>query len=258
MFCPTCGSLTETDDRFCQHCGRPLTVAPGPPAAPAEPAVEDPFHFPPYVEPAPGPYPGGDAAPPPRTAPDGWGPANPPGPAYPGQTPSWTGHAPGVPLAPFGAPLAGWWQRVGSMLLDVLIVGVPMGVLSAILNTAFGTLHRVTLANGTITSVRTLEGGGRIALVIAEVCVPLLYFAILNGTGRGQTAGNHAPHIAVRDLDTGEVIGFWRGVVRWLIRLLLYVAFIIPGLLNDLFPLWDSRHQSIADKAARSVVIRLD
>ena len=46
--------------------------------------------------------------------------------------------------------------------------------------------------------------------------------------------------------------------MRWLIRLLLYVAFIIPGLLNDLFPLWDSRHQSIADKAARSVVIRLD
>jgi uncharacterized RDD family membrane protein YckC len=144
------------------------------------------------------------------------------------------------------------------MLLDTLIVGVPMGVLSAILNRTFGKLHTITLASGTTASVRTLEGSGRVALVIAEVCVPLLYFAILNGTGRGQTAGNHAPHIAVRDVDTGEAIGFWRGVVRSLIRFVLYVALIIPGLLNDLFPLWDSRHQSIADKAARSVVIRLD
>ncbi|MFZ0059659.1 MAG: RDD family protein [Acidimicrobiales bacterium] len=165
--------------------------------------------------------------------------------------------APGVPLAPFGAPLAGWRQRVGSMVLDTLIVGVPMLLLDVILNAHFGTRHRVVLG-GTTEWVRSLQGGGRTALFIAEVCVPLLYFAILNGTRDGQTAGNRAPHIAVRDASTGEAIGFGRGVVRWLTRLVLYAALILPGVLNDLFPLWDRRRQSIADKVAHSVVIRLD
>jgi hypothetical protein len=79
----------------------------------------------------------------------------------------------------------------------------------------------------------------------------------LNGTGTGQTIGNKAPGIAVRDVDTGAAIGFARGLLRWFIRSILYIAFGIPGIVNDLFPLWDARHQSIADKAARSVVIRL-
>ena len=30
-----------------------------------------------------------------------------------------------------------------------------------------------------------------------------------------------------------------RGVLRWLIRTILYSALIVPGLINDLFPLWD-------------------
>jgi hypothetical protein len=61
----------------------------------------------------------------------------------------------------------------------------------------------------------------------------------------------------VRDVATGRTIGFRRGIARVLVRAVLYAAFLLPGLLNDLFPIWDRRHQTIADKVARSVVIRL-
>ncbi len=204
----------------------------------------------------------------PPLPPDQWGatpsPSGPAAPsiygAYPGEPTSWPAPAtsPGVALAPFGAPLAGWWQRVGSMVLDLLIVGVPLVILDAAVNSSLGTLHWVVLANGTSRRVRTLEGGGQVALWIVDVCVFWLYFGILNGTGRGQTPGNHASRIAVRDNGTGQAIGFGRGLLRWFVRGILYAALILPGLLNDFFPLWDSRRQSIADKAARSVVIRLD
>ncbi len=162
----------------------------------------------------------------------------------------------GEPLAPFGAPLARWWQRVGAMLLDVLVIGVPIFVVDAILNAAFGHPHLVTVG-GTIRTVKTLTGSAQITIDVISSLAGALYFSILNGTGRGQTFGNRAPGIAVRDVETGAPIGFWRGVLRWFVRSILYVALVIPGVVNDLFPLWDSRRQTLADKAARSVMIRV-
>jgi uncharacterized RDD family membrane protein YckC len=163
----------------------------------------------------------------------------------------------GAQLASFGAPLARWWQRVGALVLDSLIVGVPIGIVNAILNAAFGSKHTVKLLNGTYGTQRSIQGLPHVLLLIGSVVVFGLYFSILNGTGNGQTVGNRAPGIAVRDATTGEVIGFNRGLLRWFIRSVLYLALILPGILNDLFPLWDSRNQTIADKAARSVVIRM-
>jgi uncharacterized RDD family membrane protein YckC len=164
---------------------------------------------------------------------------------------------PGVQLASFGAPLARWWQRVGSMVLDALIVGIPLFIVNAVVNAAFGTVRTVRLFNGTYATQRTIQGPAHVVMVLATVAVVGLYFSILNGTRTGQTIGNRAPDIAVRDAATGEVIGFTRALLRWFVRFVLYLALLLPGLLNDLFPLWDSRNQTIADKAARSVVVRL-
>jgi uncharacterized RDD family membrane protein YckC len=143
------------------------------------------------------------------------------------------------------------------MLLDYLIVAVPLVIVNAILNAAFGTEHQVKLVNGTYATQRSIQGPAHVLILIASAAILGLYFSILNGTRNGQTAGNRAPGIAVRDATTGEVIGFKRGLLRWFVRFVLYLAFLLPGILNDLFPLWDSRNQSIADKAARSVVVRL-
>jgi uncharacterized RDD family membrane protein YckC len=82
------------------------------------------------------------------------------------------------------------------------------------------------------------------------------YFAIMNGVGKGQTVGNRVTKIAVRDADTGEIIGIGRSLIRALTRSLLYMFLLIPGILSDLWPLWDDRCQTLADKACNSVVIK--
>jgi uncharacterized RDD family membrane protein YckC len=143
------------------------------------------------------------------------------------------------------------------MVLDILIVAVPLAVLNAILNAGFGTERTVKLFNGTYATERTIQGPAHVVILIATAAIVGVYFSILNGTHNGQTIGNRAPGIAVRDATTGDVIGFKRSLLRWFIRFVLYLALLLPGLLNDVFPLWDSRNQTIADKAARSVVIRL-
>jgi uncharacterized RDD family membrane protein YckC len=139
------------------------------------------------------------------------------------------------------------------MILDGLVLGVPWFILTVIVDAVTGT----TVQTGS--SGRSLHSSGSTGLVLLIIYIVLeaLYFSCFNGQGTGQTVGNRAPGIAVRDAETGEAIGLGRGLLRWFIRTALYCAFIIPGLLNDLSPLWDKRRQTIADKAARSVVIRL-
>jgi uncharacterized RDD family membrane protein YckC len=250
MFCPACGAETATDDRFCQRCGKPLHASPAETATPPtavrglDEVDETPRgdswspRFEPYPTPPPGvtPFPGTAGS----------------------QRPPWEGSAEvmGAPLAPFGAPLAGWWQRVGAALLDSLIAGIPLGIVLAVINAAFGT-RTVVVTNGVSHTIRSVQGPGHWVLIVAIALLAGAYMAYFNGTGDGQTPGNRAPGIAVRDVETGAAIGLGRGAIRWLVRAMLYACFVIPGLLNDLFPLWDRRRQTLADKAARSVVIRI-
>ena len=52
-------------------------------------------------------------------------------------SPTWAATSAG-PLSAFGAPLASWWQRVGSMLLDGLVLGVPWLIFTAIVGSVSG------------------------------------------------------------------------------------------------------------------------
>jgi serine/threonine-protein kinase len=142
------------------------------------------------------------------------------------------------------------------MVLDAIVVGIPLAIANSLVVAAFGTQHLVVSATG-FRTVRSLEGGASTAMLLGIAVIVGLYFAILNGTRDGQTLGNRAPGIAVRDVETGEEIGFGRGALRWVVRFALYAAFLLPGLMNDLFPLWDARNQTLADKAARSVMVRV-
>jgi len=164
--------------------------------------------------------------------------------------------ASGSRIAPFGAPLAGWWQRVGAAILDGLVLGVPFIILQVVVIQVFGTEHDIVTTEMVIPQ-RSISRGAEWTFVLFFFVVQAIYFSLLNGRGRGQTPGNRAPGIAVRDLETGEAIGGGRGLLRWFVRFFLYAALILPGILNDLYPLWDARSQSLADKAARSVMIRV-
>jgi uncharacterized RDD family membrane protein YckC len=162
----------------------------------------------------------------------------------------------GGPTAPFGAPLASWWQRVGAAVLDSVVTGIPLGILNIVVNRTLGTDH-VVVTGDRAHFVHSLEGAPHVILILLFAVLVGGYMTHYNGSGNGQTIGNRAPGIAVRDVDTGEVIGLRRAAIRWAVRAVLYLCFVLPGIVNDLFPLWDPKRQTLADKAARSVMIRL-
>ena len=130
------------------------------------------------------------------------------------------------------------------MLVDGAVLGlVTYGVARAVSAPSVA-------SSGTSTGVRW-------TIFIIDFVVGGAYFTFANGLGRGQTIGNRLLGIAVRDAATGEAIGVGRGLARWVSRDLLYMCLAVPGLVSDLFPLWDGQHQTLADKAARSVMVRV-
>jgi len=91
----------------------------------------------------------------------------------------------------------------------------------------------------------------------------VVYGTVLCGSKRGQTVGMMAVGVrAVREGSFG-VLGYGRAlaraVVEGVLRLieLLFVLLGVIWLLDMLFPLWDAKRQTLHDKVAGSVVVRL-
>lgn len=215
---------------------------PQPPPPPHDPASEPPQQPPPYQAP-PG-------YPPPPSAPPGYPPPPPAGgygaedyqpsaggyPPPPGYQPG--GYQPygsGLPSPPpVGAypsragGLAGWWLRVGATIIDGLVLIIP----NILLDFAFG---------------RAGEYGLGQVLFAAYTIIML---------GRlGQTVGNMAVHTRAVDAVSGEIPGYGKAAIRWLVLLVLNIT-VIGGLLNIFWPLWDRRNQTLHDKAAGTLVVR--
>ena len=161
-----------------------------------------------------------------------------------------------MPIDRFGRPLADWWQRLLGILLDGVILYVPKAILTVIF---FGATR-----GANVFSVRW--AAGLVVMGILFAVIDLGYFAILNGGEKGQTVGQMALGIAVRDERTGGAIGPQRAGVRILIlEPGIAVGWIpIVGLLASLYtlvaglsPLWDSRRQGFHDKVAHTDVIKV-
>ena len=177
------------------------------------------------VPPPPPPPPPGGQPPPPAMPGMGYG--APMGGATMG------GWAPGV--SPWG-PLASWGQRVVAYLIDwVMSVGVLI------------VLYIVAVILGQIASIL-----GVLVLIVAWL-VSLgigFYLFYLNGS-TGQTPGKKVTGLKVVGEQTGQVIGGGAGIGRGLLHIvdavICYVGF--------LFPLWDAKRQTIADKIIKTVVV---
>jgi len=91
----------------------------------------------------------------------------------------------------------------------------------------------------------------------------VVYGTLLCGSPRGQTLGMMAVGVrAVRD-ESFAVLGYGRALARALfegVLRLINLLFFLLGLiwlLDMLFPLWDRKRQTLHDKAAGSVVLRV-
>jgi uncharacterized RDD family membrane protein YckC len=132
--------------------------------------------------------------------------------------------APSAATGPSG-PRAGFFHRLAAIIVDGLILGV-VGFL--------------------LTLVFSEEAANGVGILIA-----LVYFAYLEGSGSGQTVGKRALGIRVIDFRSGGPIGFGRGLIRYVSRILST----IPCGLGYLWMLWDREKQTWHDKLANTVVV---
>lgn len=178
-----------------------------------------------------------------------------PPPAGPGGTPP----APAQPPPPAeatavaGTPrYAEWWKRVVATLVDSILLGIVNSVLTPI----FGLGPDAPTFNPTTGQI---EGGsGFFARIVLGNLVMLLvgvvYYVALNGSDRGQTVGKMLMKIRVRDDATGGPAGYAKALIRYVVGAVLFIACIIPGIVDLLFPLWDPKKQTLHDKAASTIV----
>lgn len=141
----------------------------------------------------------------------------------------------------FGMLRSLWWRRVGSSTLDRIIVLIPTFILFVALTYDLqdqDQIDRYALYNA-----------------VAMFVVDGAYTVLMLSRGKGRTIGNLATGISVRDEDTGELLTARTAFLRWFTHSSLLTLF-IPGLICDLWPLWDKKRQSLADRVAHTAVVR--
>ncbi|MEV8568416.1 RDD family protein [Streptomyces sp. NPDC051322] len=176
----------------------------------------------------------------PQQAPQGVPPQQgmPPQPGY--------GYPQAPPVQPYGAggyqqpgygiqpQYAGWWSRAGALVLDALVIGIPYGVIVGI--------------GGAI------GGGAGSAVVVIGLLVGLglgLFKLYKEGT-TGQFIGKKALGISLLREADGRPMGFGMAFVRYLAHFLDSLACYIGWL----WPAWDAKKQTFADKVCSSVVVK--
>jgi uncharacterized RDD family membrane protein YckC len=161
--------------------------------------------------------------------------------------------------APSGPPYATWGIRLGGYLIDLVIFLPVLVVLYlAFRHTHTLDVHLMTRRNGNTTR-RTLS----LLSPLLTAVVFVVYATVLYGGARGQTVGMMAVGVRVVRDGTHDVLGYGRAFCRALaeqfLRILGTVTIILGviWLLDMLFPLWDKKNQTLHDKLAKTVVIRV-
>ncbi|GAA2150391.1 RDD family protein [Actinomadura napierensis] len=137
--------------------------------------------------------------------------------------------------------LAEWGSRAGATIIDGLVIGAPVGILYFIAALLMGS------GSG---------GGVVIGLLFLLIAVVIgfgggLWMIYQEGT-TGQTLGKRQMGIKVVSAQTGQVLGFGGAFVRRL----AHFADSIACDVGFLWPLWDERKQTFADKICNTLVVR--
>jgi len=225
----------------------PSTGGYEPPAAPVPPAYtppaapEPPTYTPPptggYEPPVAGGYAApaaGGYAPPPSGAgfpePPGPGAYPPPGAGY--TDPNAAYGYPPAPMPPMGGAgaLADWPKRALGGLVDYVAAGVVLSIVG-------GVLSNISSSLGSIVNA---------VLGIAWMC----YLGYKSGT-TGVTFGRSLAKTKLISAETGQPIGVTNGIIRQFAHIIDSIICYI----GRLFPLWDAKKQTIADKVMKTVVI---
>jgi uncharacterized RDD family membrane protein YckC len=158
-------------------------------------------------------------------------PPPPPGPPQ-GPPPGYI--QPGAPTSATGS-YASFGQRFAAYVLNVLpgiAIYIVGGILAAILGKIAGALGGLMLLVTWLAAVATA-----------------LYTFYLDGTD--QSPGKAIMGIRVISEQTGTSIGGGMGIARYFV----HMVDALPCYLGFLFPLWDAKRQTFADKILNTVVV---
>jgi len=142
-----------------------------------------------------------------------------------------------------------WWKRVCAALIDAVVVSIPNGIL-------FAAVGGSAVETDPTTGVARFHFTGTyVASLVLSLVLTIAYFVLLEGGPRAASVGKMAMNITVRDASDLGPIGYARAFGRRVLANVFWYLFLLPGLLDVLWPLWDDRHQTWHDKAVRSVVV---
>jgi uncharacterized RDD family membrane protein YckC len=139
--------------------------------------------------------------------------------------------------------LASWLRRGAALLVDAAILGAVVAA----------TLFAAGIPADELRE--RLESGETMVFVALFLVPEAIYQTVMIGS-RSQTLGKMALGIAVLDAESRAPIGFTRAFSRWGATAALRALFTIPTIVDHLWPLRDSRNQTLHDKFARSIVVR--
>lgn len=199
-----------------------------------------------------------------------------PQPAYAPSQPDVARTAYATPLTtPDGAPLAGWWHRVGAYLIDLVILAVVTSLLAfPFIRDFLGALGdfidvAVTAAQdgrpAPPTAVFEEEIAGALLGIGAIGFVVSFLYTVTFLMWKQATPGKLAVGLRVRLRESPE-LPLSAVLVRWgtqsgapgLLGLVPFVGFLasVFSLLDVLWPLWDDKNQAIHDLVAKTNVVK--
>jgi uncharacterized RDD family membrane protein YckC len=141
--------------------------------------------------------------------------------------------------------MAGFWARLAAAIIDSLVLGVPLGILTSLVVDGGG----VAVSSG-----YGYQPDGPAWLNLVGTLIGIAYYGMLEGGATGQTLGKRVLGIRVVDTATGlPPIGVGRGIGRYFARILSA----IPCALGYFWMLWDDRKQTWHDKIVRTYVVKV-
>ena len=187
----------------------------------------------------------------PPVPPPGYPPAPPPGyaptpPPYAGY--GVPGYAPGYGVPQMGTPYAHWGLRLGAYLLDALIFAPFYIAAVVVAGTSTTTTYDVY---GNATDSMSTSGGVTVAILYVIAAALGIWNTCYRQGRTGYSVGKQIVGIKLIKEATAQPLGAWPAFGRSL----LHILDAAPFYLGFLWPIWDSKKQTFADKIMKSVVV---
>jgi RDD family len=145
-------------------------------------------------------------------------------------------------------PYANWLLRVGAAVVDGVLTGLFM--IPFYVGLALGS---TTTTNPDGTTTTTLNGGWAALIALGPILsIAFLLWNLWRQGKTGQTYGKSVVGTTLLLERTGRPVGGWLSIGRQI----LHIVDGIPCYIGYLWPLWDSKRQTFADKMVSTVVVK--